>query len=1622
MVFFKNVALILVFAFLCICVQDCFGDNFCNENKTIIIETNCRKCYRNYRTRCPDGTTKLTRGRGDATCYVPASVWGHKHRIRGCQHKCEQPIEIKKCCTGSWGIDCDACPSIYNIKLNRPCSGNGICNDTIDGNGQCTCQENFTGYACEQCIDKKKYGKSCDKDCHCVHGTCENGIRGDGSCDCDSGYNGTRCDQELEACKNKTCPKNSKCKDVFGWVMCTCDQWYKRMYISTHDAGKDLNGTDGTTVGNNETEVKNSHECVPIDACTESSFKPCHDNASCTTVGPGKVNCSCLTGYHGDGYVCDPIDPCQVDNGGCDTNRSRCRYAGPGEHTCECLRGYEMDLQLQTCEMIDVCSINASYCSEYATCSVIGPLQFDCSCNEGYGGDGISCYNNIADLIKDLNNFGDNEVKGKMNYASQLVSEHYYKELRNNGPFTLFIPTDGGFRTVLGRQSFEEFVADADTAKQVLRQHILVGEWTLDKLAEASDVYTLQGIPANIQAKTKHGDLFYRYKLPGSVGQRASKTTVIKENIIAANGVVHVIGKMLTKNPEVKGDPKRSILDLIKAEEKYSRLESLIEKAGMTTHVKATNITMFTPENSAWDSLPDNAMDHFTSPEGVESLRQILLNHIFDGVIEAAELIELDRIKSHAGVEIAVNVTEKGQIVLNQNISIAQTDIPAKNGLYHHIKSVLLPAHINSLLPSQCDEEMSELVVGPCGPCINTDDLTCPSSTDVPIKNEVRTGCTYSIYTISQRGCAQVCNRTHIKKQCCTNFYSIECYPCPGGFQNPCSDNGQCSDGVNGNGTCMCDTGFTGTLCNQCEDPNKFGPYCNQTCTCQKGTCKNTIDGDGTCKHCKNYLFKGDNCDMKQMFCRPRLWTTLYSSGFCHLNAYCDSSYRCKCQQGYEGKYINSDLICSEIDNCQLPDRGGCHLQARCIKTGPGDNICKCEAGWVGDGNFCYRSVQCNSHRDCHVNGRCKPHWTNTQSLCECRKDFHGNGTYCIPNDPCTVNNGNCHRKADCTTVGLGNHTCTCKMGYTGNGYVCIPTIYKVIEEDARLSKLLGFLQKLGNEDLLLSTTDNYTFFAPNDNAMDVVISRMESSYWDEADNILNFIRFHTLPGLYSIKMLLSYQKTHIRMETLYDGFSLSVFNFNNESFVGAYEDTKILSGFLDQDIPAVNGYVHIITKALEPFFPSSDTPMLDEFFNSHSEYSQFGDWLEMRGIIDNIMLNMNQYTLLVPQNSAMVGHNISFVQSRYLKFYVLPRIRLLSSFENGETIPTVLGITQQLKFTRIGSKVYVNNILISAPNMLTAGGVVHGIDGLLSPILHQCNITQVNTVFGPCKACSIGYYLCPEGYEQVDKNDLIKDCYYPYHDGYSRKGCRGLCEQRTLVPECCHGYFGPNCQECPGGAEFPCNNNGVCHNGINGTGVCLCKSGFNGTACEFRDVNGTLQAWSLSCLYNNGGCSPNATCEVAQSGRVICTCFPGLVGDGSQCQNPCDQDNGGCHINAQCIFIEGYGRNCSCYDGFQGNGQVCTQMLKMSRSPAVWIYVVSVLVAVIVLTILAFTGVFIYLRHMNTSGIFQVMKFSRKDSVNELLQPDDKENEFMVSQPSPPPDINFCNPLYNVNEEFNDM
>ncbi|KAK7813718.1 hypothetical protein U0070_001424 [Myodes glareolus] len=64
-------------------------------------------------------------------------------------------------------------------------------------------------------------------------------------------------------------------------------------------------------------------------------------------------------------------------------------------------------------------------------------------------------------------------------------------------------------------------------------------------------------------------------------------------------------------------------------------------------------------------------------------------------------------------------------------------------------------------------------------------------------------------------------------KACCAGFFGPQCQACPRKDQNVCSGNGFCLDGVNGLGTCNCEQGFNGTVCETCTE-GKYGAHCDQ--------------------------------------------------------------------------------------------------------------------------------------------------------------------------------------------------------------------------------------------------------------------------------------------------------------------------------------------------------------------------------------------------------------------------------------------------------------------------------------------------------------------------------------------------------------------------------------------------------------------------------------------------------------------------------------------------------------------------------------------------------------------------------------------------------------------------
>lgn len=123
--------------------------------------------------------------------------------------------------------------------------------------------------------------------------------------------------------------------------------------------------------------------------------------------------------------------------------------------------------------------------------------------------------------------------------------------LSGEGPFTVFAPTDAAFEA-LGEDTLKAVLADKKKLTGILTYHVIKGKvLAADALALAKDdksATTLNG--ADIKLSIKDKSLY----LNGTV-------KVIKTDIIAKNGVIHVIDKVLL--PPTPGQVRKGAIQRI---------------------------------------------------------------------------------------------------------------------------------------------------------------------------------------------------------------------------------------------------------------------------------------------------------------------------------------------------------------------------------------------------------------------------------------------------------------------------------------------------------------------------------------------------------------------------------------------------------------------------------------------------------------------------------------------------------------------------------------------------------------------------------------------------------------------------------------------------------------------------------------------------------------------------------------------------------------------------------------------------------------------------------------------------------------------------------------------------
>uniref|UniRef100_A0A8D2LJL2 Stabilin 1 n=1 Tax=Varanus komodoensis TaxID=61221 RepID=A0A8D2LJL2_VARKO len=684
--------------------------------------------------------------------------------------------------------------------------------------------------------------------------------------------------------------------------------------------------------------VKLSGETLSLQGCTYLCKKDMEEEQCC----PGFWGSECYECPGGRGNVCGGHGVCLdgvTQNGTCICMVSRsiskgqgdsvcecqhgiCNHGPSGDGSCTCYAGYtgpkcdqvpqrcwfqgrcpwnsQTSLQIPSCSLLtsftaqDPCS--SSPCSVFATCKAVAPIDYECTCKEGYHGNGRICQpinpcltdNGGCPKNSTICAFERSSLEENLCKTHIILGQHLWSDLvktrilrtlsghtvtftsqncdmpsilDNPGPFTVFVPSNeavdklrDGRLIYLFTQCNTHFVFQVKAEKLVTMPHILT---------MANQMLTVR---ISEDGKLQLGD---------------AAVALSTMDIVASNGVIHLLDGIFIPPSIVPILPNR-------CSELHYRI-----KEGSCVDCGALNTSICPP-----DSKPVVKNLYYLCVVSGDVL------HLFQTPGCCKGFFGPNCIPCPGGFSNACYGRGEcsGGIKGNGQCHC----FPGFKGIACHICSDPNKHGKN------CDED--------CG-CIHGICDNRPGSRGVCQPRTCKAG--YS---------GEFCDKS-----------SHNCGPPDASLY--CHVNAVCS--INTTARCICLDGYEGDgfSCKPidiCSEPEWAG--CSENAVCTR-----TGPGTATCQCNKGWTGDGkacvaiDNCAAE-------------TRGGCHANADCNyigpGQSSCVCKQGYDG----DGYSCDPIDPC-LTDNGGCHELAVCQTRGPGEKVCQCPEGYMGDGTLCYGDV-----------------------------------------------------------------------------------------------------------------------------------------------------------------------------------------------------------------------------------------------------------------------------------------------------------------------------------------------------------------------------------------------------------------------------------------------------------------------------------------------------------------------------------------------------------------------------------------------------------------------------------------------------------------------------------------
>lgn len=247
--------------------------------------------------------------------------------------------------------------------------------------------------------------------------------------------------------------------------------------------------------------------------------------------------------------------------------------------------------------------------------------------------------------------------------------------------FTVFAPTDSAFEA-LGQETLTNLQNDSSALTDILQYHVIIGS---EILADAA-IGVANAVESTVTMLNEDsiGLSYVDSKL------FVNTATVTTPNVMADNGVIHVVDKVLLP-PAEKESSINSIADIVAANTDFSTLLTALTTASLVSTLDndAESFTLFAPTNSAFEAIPSETLTAILND--ADLLNDLLLQHVVAGAaVDAVTAFTLNgsTASTAEGVELPVAIVD-GTLQIG-GATVTVYDVYASNGIIHVIDTVIV--------------------------------------------------------------------------------------------------------------------------------------------------------------------------------------------------------------------------------------------------------------------------------------------------------------------------------------------------------------------------------------------------------------------------------------------------------------------------------------------------------------------------------------------------------------------------------------------------------------------------------------------------------------------------------------------------------------------------------------------------------------------------------------------------------------------------------------------------------------------------------------------------------------------------------------------------------------------